>query len=230
MTLLAKMAEATSRVRIGLMVVGNTYRHPGVLAKMATTIDHLSGGRLEFGIGASGAEIEHTMLGIPFYTAGERIRRLGEALTVCRKLWTQERASFDGRYYALTDAVANPKPLQRPYPPIWVGGAGEKLTLRVVAEHADVWNVIASVEEAVRKASVLDQHCADVGRDPAEIKRSVQPRFDAAEPAAIVDQLHAYIEAGFTENIVYVPPGGEPVKAAEIAAERVLPEIVGQRT
>jgi F420-dependent oxidoreductase-like protein len=229
MTLLAAMAEATSRVRIGLMVAGNTYRHPGVLAKMATTIDHLSGGRLEFGLGASGAEVEHTMLGIPFYTAGERIRRLDEALTVCRKLWTEERASFDGRYYTLTDAVSNPKPLQRPYPPIWVGGAGEKLTLRVVAEHADVWNVIGSVEEVVRKTSILDQHCADVGRDPAEIKRSVQPRLDPAHPAAMVDQLHAYTEAGFTENVVYVPPGGEPVRAAEIAAERVLPEIVGHR-
>lgn len=229
MTLLAAMAEATSRVRIGLMVAGNTYRHPGVLAKMATTIDHLSGGRLEFGLGASGAEVEHTMLGIPFYTAGERIRRLGEALTVCRKLWTEERASFDGRYYKLSDAVSNPKPVQRPHPPIWVGGAGEKLTLRVVAEHADVWNVIGSVEEVVRKASVLDQHCADVGRDPAEIKRSVQPRLDPADPAAMVDLLHAYIEAGFTENIIYVPPGDEPVRAAEIAAERVLPAIIGRR-
>jgi F420-dependent oxidoreductase-like protein len=227
MTLLAAMAQATSRVRIGLMVAGNTYRHPGVLAKMATTIDHLSGGRLEFGLGASGAEVEHTMLGIPFYTAGERIRRLAEALTVCRKLWTEERASFDGRYYTLTDAVSNPKPLQRPHPPIWVGGAGEKLTLRVVAEHADVWNVIGSVEEVVRKASVLDQHCADVGRNPAEIKRSVQQRFDPADPAAMVDLLHAYIEAGFTENIIYVPPGDEPVRAAEIAAERVLPAING---
>jgi alkanesulfonate monooxygenase SsuD/methylene tetrahydromethanopterin reductase-like flavin-dependent oxidoreductase (luciferase family) len=187
-----------------------------------------AGGRLEFGLGASGAEVEHTMLGIPFYTAGERIRRLGEALTVCRKLWTEERASFDGRYYTLADAVANPKPLQPPHPPIWVGGAGEKLTLRVVAEHTDVWNVIGSVAEVVRKASVLDQHCADVGRDPGEIKRSVQPHFDPADPAAMVDQLHAYAEAGFTENIC-VPPGGEPVKAAEIAAERVLPEIVGQR-
>ena len=229
MTLLATMAEATSRVRIGLMVAINSYRHPGVLAKMATTIDHLSGGRLEFALGASGAEIEHRMLDIPFYTAAERVRRLGEALTVCRKLWTEERAFFDGRFYTLTDAISNPKPLQRPHPPIWVGGAGEKLTLRVVAEHADVWNVIGSVEDVVRKASVLDQHCADMGRDPAEIKRSVQPRFDPADPAAMVDLLHAYIEAGFTENVIYVPPGGEPVRAAEIAAERVLPEIVGQR-
>jgi len=230
MTLLAAMAEATSRVRIGLMVTGNTYRHPGVLAKMATTIDHLSDGRLEFAVGASGAEVEHTMLGIPFHTAGERIRRLGEALTVCRKLWTGDSVSFAGRYYTLTEAVQNPKPLQRPHPRIWVGGAGERLTLRVVAEHADVWNVIGSVDDVVRKASVLDQHCADVGRDPATIQRSVQPRFDATDPVAMVDLLHAYIDAGFTENVVYIPPGDEPVRAAEIAAERVLPEIVRELT
>src|SRR5690242_10923767 len=139
MTLLAAMAEATSKVRIGLLVTGNTYRHPGVLAKMVTTIDHLSSGRLEFALGASGAEAEHTMLGMPFPPAGERIRRLGEALTVCRKLWTDDDVSFDGRYYTLTNATQNPKPLQRPHPRIWVGGAGEQLTLRVVAEHADVW-------------------------------------------------------------------------------------------
>lgn len=116
MTLLAAMAEATSRVRIGLMVTGNTYRHPGVLAKMATTIDHVSGGRLEFGLGASGAEVEHTMLGIPFQTPGERIRRLGEALAVCRMLWTEDNVSFAGRYYTLSGATQNPKPLQRPHP------------------------------------------------------------------------------------------------------------------
>ena len=133
MTLLAAMAEATSRVRIGLMVTGTTYRHPGVLAKMATTIDHLSGGRLEFGIGASGAEVEHTMLGIPFGPPAERVRRLGEALTVCRKLWTEERTSFDGRFYELTDAVANPKPLQKPYPPVWLAGGGSVETWELAA-------------------------------------------------------------------------------------------------
>ena len=225
MTLLAAMAEVTSRIRIGLMVTGNTYRHPAVLAKMATTIDHLSGGRLEFGLGASGAEAEHTMLGIPFPSAGERIRRLGESLTVCRRLWTEDSVSFAGRYYTLTGAVQNPKPLQRPHPRIWVGGAGEQLTLRVVAEHADVWNVIGSVEDLVRRSAVLDRYCADIGRDPATIKRSVQPRFDANDPAATVDLLHACIEAGFTENVVYIPPGDQPVRAATIAAEQVLPEI-----
>src|SRR4051794_41469953 len=120
MTILTAMAEATTRVRVGLMVAGNTYRHPGVLAKMATTIDHLSGGRLEFGLGAAWAEAEHTMLGLPFHTTGQRIRRLGEALTVIRKLWTEDGASYEGKYYSLSDATHNPKPLQKPYPPIWI--------------------------------------------------------------------------------------------------------------
>jgi F420-dependent oxidoreductase-like protein len=225
MTLLAAMAEATSRVRIGLMVAGNTYRHPAVMAKMATTIDHLSGGRLEFGLGAAWAEIEHTMLDIPFPPVGQRIRRLGEALTVIRALWTEDVASFEGRYYNLREAVSNPKPVQQPYPPIWIGGSGEKLTLRVVAEHADVWNVMGSVEECVRKRGVLDAHCADVGRDPAAIKGSTQFQFNAEDVDGTLETIAAYEAAGFTENILYIPSAGDPVKAAEIAAEQILPRL-----
>ena len=224
-TLLAAMAEATRTTRIGLMVTGNTYRHPGVLAKIATTVDHLSGGRPEFGIGAAWAEIEHTMLGLPFPKVGQRIRRLGEACTVIRRLWTEDVADFDGRYYTLTGAVANPKPLQDPYPPIWIGGSGEQLTLRVVAEHADVWNVMGSVEECVRKAGVLEQHCAEVGRDPAEIRRSTQLRFDPNRVDATIEKLDAFVAAGFTENVLYLASEGEPVRAAELAAERILPRF-----
>jgi F420-dependent oxidoreductase-like protein len=224
--LLAAMAEATQTTRIGLMVTGNTYRHPGVLAKMATTVDHLSGGRLEFGLGAAWAEIEHTMLGMPFPPVGQRIRRLGEACTVIRKLWTEEPADFAGRYYTLTGAVANPKPLQQPHPPIWIGGAGEKLTLRVVAEHADVWNVMGSVEECVRKRGVLAQHCEEVGRDPSEIRGSTQLRFDPDDVDETIRQLDAFVAAGFTENVVYLSSEGDPVRAAELAAEQVLPRFV----
>jgi F420-dependent oxidoreductase-like protein len=225
MTILTAMAVATRRVRVGLMVAGNTYRHPGVLAKMATTVDHLSGGRLEFGLGAAWAEVEHTKLGLPFYTTGQRIRRLGEALTVIRKLWTEESSDFDGKYYQLAEAVQNPKPVQTPYPPIWIGGSGEQLTLRVVAEHADVWNVMGSVEECVRKAEVLARHCEDVGRDPAEIRRSTQLQFDPDKPEDMVRELEAFVEAGFEDNIIYLRSGGEPVKAAEIAAAQVLPRF-----
>jgi F420-dependent oxidoreductase-like protein len=222
MSLLAAMAEATSRVRIGLMVAGNTYRHPAVMAKMATTIDHLSGGRLEFGIGAAWADFEHTTLGIPFYTTGQRIRRLGEACTVFRKLWTEETADFDGRYYKLAGALHSPKPLQKPYPPIWIGGSGEQLTLRVVAEHADVWNAAGgSADQLQHKVRVLEEHCAAIGRDPAEIRRSVQVRF-AGDPEATVAELQGYVDLGFTENVVIVT-GPEPVAAAERVASDVLP-------
>ena len=174
-TLLAAMAEATSRVRIGCMVTGNTYRHPAVLAKTAVTVDHLSGGRLEFGLGAAWAEIEHTMLDLEFGTVGRRIARLDEACRMIKLLWTEERSDFEGRYYRLDGAIANPKPVQRPHPPIWIGGSGERKTLRVVAEHADVWNAAGGdPAEVARLSGVLDRHCADVGRDPAEIRRSVQ--------------------------------------------------------
>jgi F420-dependent oxidoreductase-like protein len=133
-TMLGAMAEATARVRIGCMVTGNTYRHPGVLAKMAVTVDHLSGGRLEFGLGAAWAELEHDMLALEFGTVGQRIDRLEEACRMVKLLWTEERSDFGGRHYRLAKAIANPKPVQKPHPPIWIGGSGERKTLRVVAQ------------------------------------------------------------------------------------------------
>jgi F420-dependent oxidoreductase-like protein len=138
--LLAGMAVATSRTRVGCAVTGNTYRHPGVLAKAAVTVDHLSAGRLEFGIGAGWAENEHTMLGLPFGAAGDRADWLEEACQIIVSLWTQERTSFTGRHYRLVEAVAEPKPVQRPHPPIWIGGSGRRRTLRIAARYADVWN------------------------------------------------------------------------------------------
>ena len=226
-SLMAAMSEATSRVRIGNMVTGNTYRHPGVLAKMAVTVDHLSGGRLEFGLGAGWAEAEHRMLGLEFPGTGERIRRLGEACHVCKKLWTEEPASFEGRYYRLTDAVANPKPIQRPHPPIWIGGSGEQKTLRVVAEHADVWNFAGGpVEVGVHKSEVLDRHCADVGRDPAAVRRSVQLRFAGSDVDGTLRQIQSFLDAGFSEPLIIVG-GPEVVAHAEVAATQVLPRLRG---
>lgn len=224
-TLLAAMAEATSRVRIGNMVTGNTYRHPGVLAKIATTVDHLSAGRLEFGIGAGWAEVEHTMLGLDFPGVGERLRRLDEACTVIKKLWTEERADFDGRYYNLTGALATPRPVQRPYPPIWIGGGGEQRTLRIVATHADVWNFAGGpVETAIHKVEVLERHCGDVGRDPAEIRLSVQLRFNGDDVDLFLSEVESFSQAGFTELIVIV---SEPdsLRKAEAVAGEVLPRF-----
>src|SRR5690242_16003571 len=166
--LLAAMAAATSRTRVGCAVTGNTYRHPAVLAKAAVTVDHLSGGRLEFGIGAGWAENEHTMLGLPFGTKGDRADRLEEALKIITSLWSEPTTTFHGRHYQLQDAIAEPKPVQRPHPPIWIGGAGPKRTLRLAAEYADVWNAPGGEPALVAESSaILDRHCADIGRDPA---------------------------------------------------------------
>ena len=223
-TLLGAMAEATSRVRIGCMVTGNTYRHPGVLAKTAVTVDHLSGGRLEFGLGAAWTEVEHTMLDLEFGTVGQRISRLAEACRLIKLLWSEERASFEGEHYRLADAIANPKPVQRPHPPIWIGGTGERKTLRVVAEHADVWNLPEQeIEEAVRLSVVLDRHCADVGRDPAEIRRSVQLGFDG-DVEGLLARARPYVAGGYTELIVYLR-GGNAERNAETAASEVLPRL-----
>ena len=172
-TLLGAMAEATSRVRIGCMVTGNTYRHPAVLAKMAVTVDHLSGGRLELGIGAAWAEIEHEMLGIEFGTAGRRVEWLDEACQVDEAaVHARSAATFEGARYTLRDAIANPKPVQRPHPPFWIGGRGERKTLRVIAQHADVWNAPGGEpDEVARLAGVLDaplrRHRPRPRRDPA---------------------------------------------------------------
>lgn len=174
MVTLTALAVQTSRLRVGTLVLGVTYRHPAVLANMAATLDIVSGGRLELGLGAAWFQAEHEAYSIPFYSTGQRIRRLGEALKVIKLLWTEHRANFQGRYYALKDALCEPKPLQKPRPPLWVGGGGEQLTLRVVAEDADGWNIfMPSPEEYQHKLEVLAQHCARVGRDPATIQKSL---------------------------------------------------------
>jgi F420-dependent oxidoreductase-like protein len=224
-TLLAAMAQATRRVRLGCIVTGNTYRHPGVLAKMAVTVDHLSGGRLDVGIGA-GAGQEHAMLGIPYGPPGERLDRLTEACQVLKLLWTEPAATFKGEHYELDAALANPKPLQRPYPPIWMGGSGERRSLRIIAEHADVWiNANPPGEdpaELQRLSQVLDRHCADLGRDPATLRRAVQVRM-AADADEILRAVECLVRAGFTE-VILMPRGANPAQAAEAAAG-LLPRL-----
>lgn len=173
LTLLSALAAQTSHIRCGILVAGNTYRNPAVLANIAATIDHVSSGRLELGVGAGWFELEHAAYGVPFHTTGRRIRMLGETLRILRSLWTQERTTFSGRYYRIADATCEPKPVQ-PSIPLWVGGAGERLTLRAVAESADGWNTFFMPSEAYRhKLDVLASHCADVGRDPADIRKSL---------------------------------------------------------
>jgi alkanesulfonate monooxygenase SsuD/methylene tetrahydromethanopterin reductase-like flavin-dependent oxidoreductase (luciferase family) len=189
----------------------------GAMAKMAVTVDRLSGGRLEFGIGAAWAENEHEMLGLEFGTTGQRIARLEEACRAIKLLWTEERASFDGEYYRLTEAIANPKPVQQPHPPIWIGGSGERKTLRVVAQHADVWNLAGGdVDEGVRLSGVLDGHCAAVGRDPAEIRRSVQ-LFFSGDAETLLTDAERFANNGFRELIVGVMGRSAEPQATAVA-------------
>ena len=172
-TCLAALAMATRRLRIGVLVTGNTYRHPAVLAKMATTVDVISEGRLEFGIGTGWYEPEHQMYGLPFGSIRERCERLDEALHVIRHLWTQPETTFAGKYYQLQAAVHEPKPVQKPHPPISVAGAGEKRLLPLVARHADVWSSFGSPEVYRRKIEVLRQLCQAEGRSVDDIEKSV---------------------------------------------------------
>jgi F420-dependent oxidoreductase-like protein len=195
-TLLAALATQTSRARIAILVTGVTYRHPAVSANIAATLDHISGGRLEYGVGAGWMETEHRQYGIPFPRIGVRMDMLDEACRVIRGLWTQERVSFAGEHYVLDDARMEPKPLQARLPLI-VGGDGERRTLRIVAEHADVWNTgLGELETFRHKLGVLARHCADVGRDPAEIRTSLTFRAVLAEDDAALKERRRELAAG----------------------------------
>ncbi len=174
MTLLAAMAAHTVRLRCGIIVTGVTYRSPAVLANMAATIDHVSGGRLELGIGGAWYELEHRQYGIPFPGIGERLAMMGEEAAILKSLWSEPRTTFSGRYYQLQDAMCEPKPLQKPRIPLWIGGSGERVTLHHVAAQADGWNTFLSpLDEFDHKLRVLDAHCDDVGRDRPEIRIQV---------------------------------------------------------
>ena len=202
-TLLGALAARTERLRLGLMVTGNTYRHPAILANIATTVDIISHGRLDFGIGAGWNEMEHTMYGIPLYTPGERIRRLGEACEVIKLLWTETRANFNGKYYQLKDALCEPKPVQKPYPPFVIGGSGEQLTLRVVAKYANIWNFVGGDVDTFRhKNEVLEGHCAAIGRDPKTIERSIQWPINYNNPAEAIEAIRPYIAQGATHIVL----------------------------
>ena len=168
---MSAVAALVPRVRVGTMVTGNTYRNPAVLAKMAATLDHITGGRMVLGIGAGWQQNEHRQYGIEYSTIPGRLARLDEACQVIKALYTQKISNFSGRYYQLENARLEPKPLQDPMP-LLVGGAGEKVTLRIAAKYADEWNYWGDVATMKRKCGILDRHCADVGRDPADIERS----------------------------------------------------------
>jgi F420-dependent oxidoreductase-like protein len=189
LTLLAALAAHTSTIRCGILVVGNTYRNPALLANIATTIDHVSDGRLELGLGAGWYEMEHEQYGIPFHTTGRRIRMAGETAQILRSLWTEHRTTYEGRYYQIEDALCEPKPVQQPHIPLWIGGAGEQLTLRVAAESADGWNTFfLPIDQYRHKLDVLAGHCRQVGRDPGDIRKSLAMPAVIRESASEVDE------------------------------------------
>ncbi|MFF1610419.1 LLM class F420-dependent oxidoreductase [Amycolatopsis sp. NPDC058278] len=216
---LTALAQATKRLRLGTLVSGIHYRHPALLANMAATLDIVSGGRLEIGVGAGWNEEESGAYGMELGSIKARSDRFEEACEVLVGLLTQETTTFRGEHYQLTDARCEPKGVQRPHPPICIGGSGEKRTLRTAAKYAQHWNFVGGPpEEFARKREVLHRHCADVGRDPAEITLSshvrLEPDLDYAKVAAEAEALG---EAGVDLAIVYLPPPHTPAVLEPLA-------------
>ncbi len=173
-TSLGFVAGQTQRITLGLLVTGVTYRHPGLLAKIVTTLDVLSGGRALLGLGAGWYEREHLALGVPFPPMGERFERLEETLQICNQMWSDDDGPYEGRHYQLAETLCSPRPIQRPRPRIMIGGSGEKKTLRLVARYADACNLFsATPEQVAHKLQVLAGHCETEGRDFAEIEKTV---------------------------------------------------------
>jgi F420-dependent oxidoreductase-like protein len=226
-TTLGYVAARTERMTLGVLVTGVPYRHPGLLAKVVTTLDVLSGGRARLGIGASWYEREQRGLGVPVVPVAERFERLEETLKICLQMWSDDDGPFNGRHYQLAETLCSPAPLSRPHPPILVGGGGERKTLLLAARYADASNVFASSpEDVAHKLEVLRAHCDAEGRDYDAITKTVL----AIRPAlADVDEFVAaageYAKLGVTE--MEVMPDRHPVEFAEQIAERVLPGITG---
>lgn len=228
-TTLGYLAGQTERVRLGLLVTGTTYRHPGLLAKIVTTLDVLSRGRAMLGIGAAWYDREHVGLGVPFPSTGERFERLEEALQIVRQMWSDEDGAYEGRHYRLAETVNVPPPVQRPHPPILVGGTGERKTLRLVAQYADACHIFAEGADGMRhKLDVLRRHCDDVGRDYAEIEKTMGQDMGGPDPAADPDGflklMAGYAEVG-VEMVTLMPITEDPVGWTTTVCEDVLPRL-----
>lgn len=216
-TMLAALSSLVHRIRLGVLVTGNTYRHPAVLANMAATLDIASGGRLEIGLGTGWVLAEHTTYDIPLPPLGERFDRLEETCEILHLLFSQEVTTFNGPFHNLVEARALPKPVQQPHPPITIGGTGEKRTLRIAALWADQWNLPGGDPEMLRhKREVLHHHCAEVGRDPAEIEVSVKLPADG-DPGAFADLVGQFREAGADHIIAMFESPFDPSKLGQIS-------------
>jgi alkanesulfonate monooxygenase SsuD/methylene tetrahydromethanopterin reductase-like flavin-dependent oxidoreductase (luciferase family) len=232
-TLLSALATQTHRIRIGVLVSSNTFRHPGLLAQQAVTVDHISNGRLELGIGAGYAEGEHRRFGITLPSPGDRRRAFHEAVQIIDSLLRNETTTFDGRYYQLDGAYVRPRPVQAPRPRLTLGAHGPRM-LRVCAEYADSWNSSGSIEEMRQRGQILDEHCLAIGRDPREIRRSwygwaskmkaqgLPDPWDSV--AAFEDVVGRYHESGVDEFIID-QPRAEQFSVLETVASDLLPRL-----
>ena len=204
-TILTALLTQSRRIRGGLMVTANTFRHPAVLAKIATTVDIVSGGRLELGLGAGWFEEEHRQYGLALPPVGERMRRLEEACRIVLALWTESRATVEGAFYQVRGAIHEPKPVQRPHPPLLIGTKGEKVGLRLVARYAQAWNMANGTPDEFRgKCRLIDDYCREIGRDPATVERSIQFLPDAMN-GDVLARARAFVAAGATHLIFSCP-------------------------
>jgi len=222
-TTLGFLAAHTERVQLHTLVTGVVYREPGLLAKMITTLDVLSGGRAALGIGAAWNEEEAHGLGLPFPPIAERFERLEETLQICLQMWSSDEQPYDGAHYRLGRTLSSPQSVTRPRPPIMIGGVGERKTLRLVARYADACNIFAT-PEAPHKLAVLREHCEREGRNYEEIEKTTTIGLsDESEAGAVLEQLRGLHETGFTVAYASIR-GTEPLAVLEMLGEQVLPE------
>ncbi len=225
-TSLGYLAAQTERLELGLLVTGVTYRHPGLLAKIVTTLDVLSGGRAMFGVGAAWYDREHAGLGVPYPSTSERFERLEEALQVVKQMWSEQDGAYDGTHYQLAETVCVPAPVQPGGPRVLIGGSGEKKTLRLVAEYADACNLFPfPPEEMARKIAVLDRHCEEVGRDPFAVQRTAIAADDPFDDLdAFLRTAQAYADLGI-DQLWVGPPTTDAVGWTERVCTELLPRL-----
>ena len=226
-TTLGFVASATERLRVRLLVGGVTYRHPGLLAKTVTTLDVLSQGRAEWGIGAAWYEREHRGLGVPFPPVAERFERLEEAIQICLQMWSDDNGPYEGKHYQLAETLCSPPPVSRPWPRIMIGGSGERKTLRLVARYADACNIFGDAATVAHKLDVLRRHCDDVGRDVSEIEvTALIGTPEDAEPSAIVAEAEALAAVG-VQTVMARSTQSDPARWLESHWGAVVPEVAG---
>jgi F420-dependent oxidoreductase-like protein len=227
-TTLGYIAAATQRVKIGTLVTGVTYRHPGLLAQTATTLDVLSEGRSFFGVGAAWYEREHKALGVPFPPISERFERLEETLQIALQMWSDNDGPYEGKYYQLAETICVPPPIQRPHPPILIGGTGEQKTLRLVAQYADACNLFApdGPDGIKHKLAVLREHCDRLGRDYDAIEKTMQGPFPDpfADPDAVIRDLEQYAALGI-EHVQFRAPAPDPLGTVQRFGEELADRI-----